>query len=213
MARDLTVSIDAMGGDAGPGIVVAALARSVVRHPGVNYILHGDESELKPLLVKRSKLTGRVSIRHTSERVRMEEKPSLALRRGRNSSMWRAIESVKNKEAEVAVSAGNTGALMAMSIFQLGTLDGISLLTELLQAAGKTGPCPLSLTGFPVQAADLAVEARGTCRIKLNFIFLARCLIVCQRFPTRTAKRDEIAKTFTHGGRLPTAIEATGKRC
>lgn len=126
MARDLIVSIDAMGGDAGPGIVVAALTRSIVRHPAVNYILHGDESELKPLLAKRSKLAGRVSVRHTTERVRMEEKPSLALRRGRNSSMWRAIESVKNKEAAVAVSAGNTGALMAMSMFQLGTLDGIS---------------------------------------------------------------------------------------
>jgi phosphate acyltransferase len=126
VARDLTVSIDAMGGDAGPGIVVAALVRSVVRHPAVHFILHGDESELQPLLRKRSKLADRVTIRHTAERVRMEEKPSLALRRGRNSSMWRAIESVKKKEAEVAVSAGNTGALMAMSMVQLGTLEGIS---------------------------------------------------------------------------------------
>ncbi|MGZ5940132.1 MAG: phosphate acyltransferase PlsX [Rhizomicrobium sp.] len=126
MARDLTVSIDAMGGDAGPGIVVAALVRSVVRHPAVNFILHGDESELKPLLAKRGKLAERVAIRHTAERVRMEEKPSLALRRGRNTSMWRAIESVKKKEAEVAVSAGNTGALMAMSMVQLGTLEGIA---------------------------------------------------------------------------------------
>ena len=126
MARDLTVSIDAMGGDAGPGIVVAALARSVLRHPSVKYILHGDESELKPLLLKRGRLAERVDIRHTTERVRMEEKPSLALRRGRNTSMWRAIASVKTKEAEVVVSAGNTGALMAMSMFQLGTLEGIS---------------------------------------------------------------------------------------
>ncbi len=126
MARDLTVSIDAMGGDAGPGIVVAALVRSVVRHPAVNFILHGDEAELKPLLAKRGKLAERVAIRHTAERVRMEEKPSLALRRGRNTSMWRAIESVKKKEAEVAVSAGNTGALMAMSMVQLGTLEGIA---------------------------------------------------------------------------------------
>lgn len=126
MTRDLTVSIDAMGGDAGPGIVVAALARSVLRHPAVRFILHGDEAELKPLLAKRSKLAEKVTIQHTTERVRMEEKPSLALRRGRNSSMWRAIETVKKKEAEVAVSAGNTGALMAMSMFQLGTLEGIS---------------------------------------------------------------------------------------
>ncbi len=126
MARDLTVSIDAMGGDAGPGVVVAALLRSILRHPTVDFILHGDETELKPLLARRSKLAGRVATRHTSERVRMEEKPSLALRRGRNTSMWRAIESVKNKEAQVAISAGNTGALMAMSMYHLGTLDGIS---------------------------------------------------------------------------------------
>jgi glycerol-3-phosphate acyltransferase PlsX len=126
LARELTVSIDAMGGDAGPGIVVAALARSVLRHPAVKFILHGDEGELKALFVKRGKLAERVEIRHAAERVRMDEKPSIALRRGRNTSMWHAIDSVKTKEAQVAVSAGNTGALMAMSMFQLGTLEGIS---------------------------------------------------------------------------------------
>ncbi|MEJ0041531.1 MAG: phosphate acyltransferase PlsX [Rhizomicrobium sp.] len=126
MAGELTVSIDAMGGDAGPGVVVAALARSALRHPGVKYILHGDEAELKPLFAKRAALLDCTALRHTPDRVRMDEKPSLALRRGRNSSMWRAIESVKAKEAQVAVSAGNTGALMAMSMFNLGTLEGIS---------------------------------------------------------------------------------------
>ncbi|HEX4302394.1 MAG TPA: phosphate acyltransferase PlsX [Rhizomicrobium sp.] len=126
MARDLTVSIDAMGGDAGPGIVVAALARAVVRHPAVKFILHGDEAELKALLAKRGKLAERIDVRHAAERVRMEEKPSIALRRGRNTSMWHAIDSVKTKEAQVAISAGNTGALMAMSMFLLGTLEGIS---------------------------------------------------------------------------------------
>src|SRR5476651_1995514 len=120
VARDLTVSIDAMGGDAGPGIVVAALTRTVLRHPSVRFILHGDEAALTALFAKRAKLAERVTIRHAAERVRMEEKPSLALRRGRNTSMWHAIESVKNKEAEVVISAGNTGALMAMSMFQLG---------------------------------------------------------------------------------------------
>ena len=125
MTRELTVSIDAMGGDAGPGIVVAALARSAVRHPTVKFLLHGDEEQLKALFAKRAKLLSRVEIRHTAERVRMEEKPSQALRRGRNTSMWRAIESVEKKEAEVAISAGNTGALMAMSMFQLRTLEGI----------------------------------------------------------------------------------------
>ena len=126
MARELTVSVDAMGGDAGPGMVVAALARSVLRHPSAKFILHGDEAELKPLLAKRGKLSEHVEIRHAADKVRMEDKPSLVLRRGRNTSMWHAIEAVKNNEAEVAISAGNTGALMAMSMFQLGVLQGIS---------------------------------------------------------------------------------------
>ena len=125
MSRELTVSVDAMGGDAGPGMVLAALSRSLVRHPTVRFLLHGDEALLKPLLARRAKLAARTAIRHSAEHVRMEEKPGQALRRGRNTSMWRAIESVAKKEAEVAVAAGNTGALMAMSMFQLGLLDGI----------------------------------------------------------------------------------------
>jgi glycerol-3-phosphate acyltransferase PlsX len=72
------------------------------------------------------KLKNRVSVRHAPDRVAMEDKPSHVLRRGRETSMWRAIEAVKNGEAEVAVSAGNTGALMAMSMFQLGVIEGIS---------------------------------------------------------------------------------------
>ena len=125
MKHEFTVSIDAMGGDAGPGIVVAALARSILRHPHVGYLLHGDETALVPLLAKSSQLSAYVEVRHTTERVRMEEKPSIALRRGRNSSMWRAIESVAKKEAQVVISAGNTGALMAMSMYQLGSIEGI----------------------------------------------------------------------------------------
>ncbi|HXL98383.1 MAG TPA: phosphate acyltransferase PlsX [Rhizomicrobium sp.] len=125
MTGSLTVSIDAMGGDTGPGIVVAALARSAVRHPAVRFLLHGDEAVLGPLFAKRAKLLERVEIRHSAEFVRMDEKPSQALRRGRNTSMWRAIESVKNAEAQVIISAGNTGALMAMSMFQLRVLEGI----------------------------------------------------------------------------------------
>ena len=125
MNQTLTVSIDAMGGDAGPGIVVDALVRSAQRHPGVKFLLHGDEAQLRPLLEKRGKLAAITEIRHSAERVRMDEKPSIVLRRGRNTSMWRAIECVATKEAEVAISAGNTGALMAMSRYQLGMIEGI----------------------------------------------------------------------------------------
>ncbi len=125
MNQTLTVSIDAMGGDAGPGVVVDALVRSAQRHPGVRFLLHGDEVQLKALLEKRGKLANITEVRHSAERVRMEEKPSIALRRGRNTSMWRAIEAVAKKEAEVVISAGNTGALMAMSMYQLGVIEGI----------------------------------------------------------------------------------------
>lgn len=126
MTRELTVSIDAMGGDAGPGIVVAALMRSIQRHTEVRYLLHGDEAILTPLLARHPKLKGRVAINHAPARVAMEDKPSHVLRRGRDTSMWHTIASVEAGEAQVAVSAGNTGALMAVAMFQLGTVEGIA---------------------------------------------------------------------------------------
>ncbi len=125
MAITLTVSVDAMGGDAGPSVVVAAIGRAVIRHPTVKFLLHGDEVELKPLFAKREKLLEKVEIRHAPERVKMEDKPSQIMRRGRNTSMWRAIECAANKEADVVVSAGNTGALMAMSMLQLRVIENI----------------------------------------------------------------------------------------
>src|SRR6185437_10799358 len=126
VARELTVSVDAMGGDAGPGIVITALLRVVQRHPGVKFILAGDDAVLNSLLARHPTLKSVVGVRHAPDRVAMEDRPSHVRRRGRETSMWRALEAVKNGEAEVAVSAGNTGALMAMSMFQLGVIDGIS---------------------------------------------------------------------------------------
>ena len=126
MTRALTVSIDAMGGDAGPGIVVAALLKTIQRHTDVNFILHGDEAELTPLVARHAKLKDRVTVRHAPGRVAMEDKPSHVLRRGKDTSMWHTIDCVKAGDADVAVSAGNTGALMAVSMFGLGIIEGIS---------------------------------------------------------------------------------------
>jgi phosphate acyltransferase len=126
VTRALTVSIDAMGGDAGPSIVVSALLKTILRQPDVQFILHGDESELQALLARQPKLKGRVTIEHASGRVSMQDKPSHVLRRGRDTSMWHTIQSVKDGAADVAVSAGNTGALMAVSMFGLGIIEGIS---------------------------------------------------------------------------------------
>ena len=126
MTRALTVSIDAMGGDAGPAVVVSALLKTILRHSAVNFILHGDEEELNPLVARHPRLAGRATVRHAPGRVTMEDKPSHVLRRGKDTSMWHTINCVKEGDADVAVSAGNTGALMAVSMFGLGIIEGIS---------------------------------------------------------------------------------------
>ncbi len=182
MNRELTVSVDAMGGDAGPGVVLAALARSIVRHPSVRFLLHGDEALLKPLLARRAKLRARAEVRHSAERVRMEEKPSQALRRGRNTSMWRALESVAKNEAEVAISAGNTGALMAMAMFQLGVIEGIDRpaiaalwptkrgQTVVLDVGANIGTDAQQLVDFAVMGEAFARAILGLERPKVGIL-------------------------------------------
>ena len=122
---NLTLSIDAMGGDTGPAAVLAAVAIAHRRHPNAKFLLHGDENILTPILARQKTLAGCTEIRHAPDTVSMGEKPSQALRRGRNTSMWHAIETLEKKEASVAVSAGNTGALLTMSVVRLGVADGI----------------------------------------------------------------------------------------
>ncbi len=122
----LILSIDAMGGDSGAAAVLAGCALARRRHPALRFLLHGDEAVLKPLLAHRPMLSQASEIRHAPGVVGMAEKPSQALRRGRNTSMWHAIECVASGECRVAVSAGNTGALMAISMFRMGLIEGIS---------------------------------------------------------------------------------------
>jgi phosphate acyltransferase len=122
----VTLALDAMGGDIGPDTVVPGAALANERHPDLHFLLFGDEALIKPLLDKHPKLKAVAQIRHTDVSISMDDKPSQALRRGRGkSSMWLAVDAVKNGEADAAVSAGNTGALMAMSRFILRTLEGI----------------------------------------------------------------------------------------
>jgi glycerol-3-phosphate acyltransferase PlsX len=112
-----------MGGDHGPSVVIPGAALALERHPDSQFVIHGQESLCVPLLDQNPKLKAVSSFQHADVAVRMDDKPSQALRQGRwKSSMWRAIESVKKGEADVAVSAGNTGALMAMAKFCLRTM-------------------------------------------------------------------------------------------
>ncbi|MBI2719890.1 MAG: phosphate acyltransferase PlsX [Rhizobiales bacterium] len=126
MAQQMTIALDAMGGDRGPEVVVPGAELSAIRHPGLHFALFGDRSRIAPLLDRHPKLKDRSSIHHTDVFVAMDAKPSQALRQGRGkSSMWQAIDAVRKGEAQAAVSAGNTGALMAMARFILKTLPGI----------------------------------------------------------------------------------------
>lgn len=120
------ISVDAMGGDRGPAAVVAGLAMSARKNRHIGYIVHGDETELAPLIAARKELAGICEVRHAEGVVTMEDKPSHIIRHGKNTSMWSAIEAVKTREAEVCVSCGNTGALMAMSMLRLRKLPGVS---------------------------------------------------------------------------------------
>jgi glycerol-3-phosphate acyltransferase PlsX len=121
----LTIALDAMGGDNAPQSVLngANLARK--RFPQVRFLMFGDEARLAPMLDRLPRLKKVTNLRHTDQMVTDDAKPSVALRSGRGSSMRLAIDAVQDGEAAGVVSAGNTGALMAMSKFVLKTLAGI----------------------------------------------------------------------------------------
>lgn len=124
-ARTL-ISVDGMGGDQGPAAVVAGCLISAKANPDISFILHGPEAELSALVGKHAQLKGRVIIRDATGVVSMEDKPSHVVRTGKDTSMWSAIEAVRSGEAAVAVSCGNTGALMALSMIRLRKLPGVN---------------------------------------------------------------------------------------
>ncbi len=125
-SEPVVISVDAMGGDRGPAAVVAGLAASAALIPDARFIVHGPEPELSRLIAKRRELAGRCTICHADGVVTMNDKPSQVMRNGQATSMWSAIESVRAREAAVAVSCGNTGALMAVSMIRLRKLPGIN---------------------------------------------------------------------------------------
>jgi phosphate acyltransferase len=126
MSDKVRIALDAMGGDHGPAMVVAGAELALTRHPGSEFLFFGNSALISPLLEARPALKAASRVVHTDIAVKMEDKPSQALRYGRwKSSMWLTIDAVKKGEADMAVSGGNTGALMAMSKFNLKTLPGI----------------------------------------------------------------------------------------
>lgn len=126
MPNKVRIALDVMGGDHGPSVVIPGANLSLTRHPDTEFVLVGDERLIHPLLDNYPALKAASRVVHTEVAIKMDDKPSQALRYGRrNSSMWLAIDAVKKGEADAAVSAGNTGALMAMSKVNLHMLEGV----------------------------------------------------------------------------------------
>ena len=125
MGQPLTIALDGMGGDRAPEIVIEGADVARVRHPGLRFLIVGDESRLNALLARYPKLATVASVSHTDEVISAEDRPSVALRQGRRSSMRMAVDAVARGEALGVVSAGNTGALMAMSKLALKTMSGV----------------------------------------------------------------------------------------
>lgn len=122
----VVISVDAMGGDRGPVAVIAGMAESAEKNPDIRFIVHGPEAELSRLIARRKGLADRVEIRDAPGVVTMNDKPGQVIRNAQGTSMLGAVESVRNGEASVAVSCGNTGALMALSMIRLRKLPGVN---------------------------------------------------------------------------------------
>ncbi|MEM8795208.1 MAG: phosphate acyltransferase PlsX [Pseudomonadota bacterium] len=126
MSKDTIIAVDAMGGDDGPEMVIPGLDLMALRQPASRFVLFGEEDRLEPILARYPRVKDVAKVTHCEVTVAMDAKPSQALRSGRwRSSMWRSIEAVKSGEADFCISAGNTGALMAMSKFCLRTMPNI----------------------------------------------------------------------------------------
>ena len=124
MSRNQILAVDAMGGDHAPAAIIAGLELAAERHPQATFLLFGDETVLRPLVEKTKRLRDRATLRQAAEIVSGDMKPTVALRL-RDSSMRRAIDAVLDGEAAGVISAGNTGALLALSKIVLKTLKGI----------------------------------------------------------------------------------------
>jgi len=140
--NDITIAIDAMGGDHGLKVLMPACVRAVKQNPNLSLLLVGDKIQISAYLKKQGLMGNRqLSIVHASEVVDMDELPSHALRNKKDSSMRVAINQVKDGHAQACVSAGNTGALMATARFVLKTLPGIdrpAIIAELPTRTGRT---------------------------------------------------------------------------
>ena len=174
MSQTVRIALDAMGGDHGPAVVVAGAQLALARRPDSTFLFFGHTDQVAPLLAQHPALQAASRLIHADVAVRMEDKPSQALRSGRRkSSMWLALDAVRKKEADMVVSAGNTGALMAMSKFELKMLPGIerpaiAALWPTLRGESIVLDVGASIGADAEHLVDLAVMGAATARILLG---------------------------------------------
>jgi len=174
MAQPVRIALDAMGGDYGPKVTIAGAALTLDRRPDSSFLLFGDETAIRAELQKHPRLAEKAQVRHTSVSIRMDDKPSVALRQGRRvSSMWQAIDAVKKGEADAAVSAGNTGALMAMATICLRTMapierPALAALWPTLRGHSVVLDLGASVGADARHLVDLAIMGSAMARIILH---------------------------------------------
>ena len=176
------LAIDVMGGDAGLPAVLAAADTAAERYPRLAFRLHGPEPRIREVLADLPRLASRAQVVHTDDVVLGTDKPSQALRRSRTSSMGMAIQAVKDGQAHAAVSAGNTGALMALALFSLRTMPGIdrpalaALLPTLkndsvvLDLGANTECDSENLVQFAIMGAAFARTVLGLARPRVGLL-------------------------------------------
>ncbi|MBM3559657.1 MAG: phosphate acyltransferase PlsX [Alphaproteobacteria bacterium] len=172
MSEPVKIALDAMGGDNAPHIVLAGANIARLRHPDARFMLVGDEADLTPGVARHRGLADYVEVRHAPERVADDAKPSQVVRSGRDTSMWRALEAVKDGEAAGIVSAGNTGALMAMAMLQLRRVPGLDR-----PAMGTFLPTLRGETVMLDLGANLACDPRNLVEFAVMGTVFARTIL------------------------------------
>ena len=152
MAKKWTIAIDAMGGDNAPFSVIAGLdiVYDYLVENDIELLLFGDAKALAPYLAKFPRLNNISTVIQADEVVQGDDKPSKIIRKGRETSMWKAIEAVRNKQADAVVSGGNTGCLMGISKLLISMIDGIrrpAITTLLPNVSGYTAMLDLGANG------------------------------------------------------------------
>jgi glycerol-3-phosphate acyltransferase PlsX len=167
------IAIDAMGGDSGHAAMIAGASRARKKDPTLQFAFYGDEKVVREQIAHHDNLKTGVTICHSDEEIAPSEKPSQAIRRARTTSMGMAVNAVKEKIADAALSGGNTGALMAMSKLALRTMPGIDrpALAALLPTLGETDCVMLDL------GANTECDAQNLVQFAVMGAAYARCVL------------------------------------